>query len=58
MKTIVITEEMLKHTKHGYRFMMEIRMWFVIYGRDKFNKIFNTNIKDLDELLFDPDILK
>lgn len=56
-KTFAVTKEMLEHTNHGYRFMMELRLYAVMYGTKEFNRKFNTHIESLKDIPFDPSLL-
>ena len=56
-KTFAVTKEMLEHTKHGYKFMMELRLYSAMYGVKEFNRRYNTRIESLKDIPFDPDVL-
>lgn len=48
---IVLSKQMVQDSKYFKRFVLELNLYWAIYGRDAFNKKFGTNYKDNREFL-------
>ena len=57
-ESVTITKEMLEATNHGYKFMLELRLLMSIYGVKGFNERFGTDFTGLDDLVFNPELIK